>query len=217
VTGIQRPAVKTVIKVDDLWNEFLLQWELFGDLHRGAIELLLAHVGAEVAIDAVKHTFPICYCFNIGNKRQRPEDDFCLYPCGEELPARTADELIANSAKYGKGSAVIALRYVKQVKQANGTIIPTAMASVRFNPPHPFCRFRAYKDLQSSAHSLINHAASRRKCWQALLTGDPAQYVRELAAIKYFTADESAYRKLVITRLAQVKRITDLYDWGDVS
>jgi len=211
--GKQKPAVLTPIKLADLWNELLLQWELFGDLNRGAIELLLVHVAAEVSIDTQKGTLPICYNYNIGNKRPANGQDYCLFGCGEELRLAKAEQLLAENPE----TVSIALRYVKQTKLADGTTIAVSMASVKFKPPHPFCQFRSYDSLKDSAKSLIKHVNNYRNCWHALLSEQPELYVRELKAISYMTASESSYLALVRTRLLQVKRITDKYDWGDVS
>lgn len=211
--GKLKPAVLTPIKLADLWNEFLLQWELFGDLNRGAIELLLAHVAAEVSIDLQKGTLPTCYNFNIGNKRPANGQDYCLFGCGEELPLAKAEALLAENPE----TVSIALKYIKQAKRADGTIAPASMASVKFKPPHPFCQFRSYDNLKDSAKSLIKHVNNFRNCWNALLTGKPSTYARELKAISYMTASESAYANLLQIRLLQVKRITDKYDWGDVA
>lgn len=71
-----------------------------------------------------------------------------------------------------------------------------------FDPPHPQCNFRAYQSANDGAADYVEFLATRpryAKAWAAMQTGDPVLFVRELKLAGYFTADEAAYRRSVVS------------------
>jgi hypothetical protein len=210
--GIERQAVMTPISIADLWNETLLSWEKYGTPTRKAIELFLAQVGVEIGF-APTGMLPICYNYNIGNKRPNASQDFCKYSCGEELRLPVALKICEADPQH----ASIARRYVREQTDEHGSPAFVAMASVKFKPPHESTKFRAYQDLRSSAESLIKHLADRPKCWAALQEGKIFDYCVALREALYFTAAHYSYNNCMVARMNQIRKITDLYNWGDVA
>lgn len=68
-------------------------------------------------------------------------------------------------------------------------------------PGHPQTRMRAYANRFDGAFAYVDFVGGGRyaAAWQKLLTGDPAGYVHALKLAGYFTADEAAYAKGVIS------------------
>jgi hypothetical protein len=64
-------------------------------------------------------------------------------------------------------------------------------------PGHPQTRMRAYAGPTDGAGQYVDFLRARPKMWNALLTGDPHQFVRALKAGGYFTADEAPYARAV--------------------
>lgn len=71
-----------------------------------------------------------------------------------------------------------------------------------FDPPHPQCRFRAYRTAEEGAYDYIRFLSQRpryAKAWKQLLAGDSVTFVWELKAAGYFTADLAHYTKAVVS------------------
>jgi hypothetical protein len=66
---------------------------------------------------------------------------------------------------------------------------------------HPQTRMRAYANRFDGAGQYVDFLSKLpryAKAWQRLLAGDPVGFVHELAAARYFTADETTYRNTVV-------------------
>lgn len=69
---------------------------------------------------------------------------------------------------------------------------------VWFDPPHPACRFVAFRARAEGVRGYLEELRGRfHAAWPALLTGDPIAFVHALKLQKYFTADEGAYGRAV--------------------
>ncbi len=73
---------------------------------------------------------------------------------------------------------------------------------------HPQTRMRAYRTPEEGAADYIAFVVGGRyaAAWQQLLRGDAAGYVHALKLAKYFTADEAAYMKGVVSLQAEFMR-----------
>lgn len=198
----QIKAVRTKLTIPGLWEAYLLEYESTGrEPSRNAINLLVAHACIETGLRS-------CYCWNATNKRPRTDkrtgaflDDWCEYPCGEELPEATALKLAASP-------------YVKVVKTY--TKAGVKMVSMHFDPPHPFSRFRAFATLRDSARAMCDYLRTHPKTLAPLAQGAPYAYASVLHDYGYYTADENRYGTGLARELNAVQTLTSMYDWGDV-
>lgn len=75
---------------------------------------------------------------------------------------------------------------------------------VWFDPDHPACCFMAYPSLPAGAAAylakLVKHFAP---AWPAVLAGDPAAYSHLLKVNRYYTADETAYTRTLVSLFRQ--------------
>lgn len=75
---------------------------------------------------------------------------------------------------------------------------------VWFDPPHPQCRFRAFRSLEEGAIDYLTLMRNRfHSAWPAVEAGDPRAFVRALKASGYFTADLGPYENSVAAIFAQ--------------
>jgi len=71
---------------------------------------------------------------------------------------------------------------------------------VWFEPPHPACRFRAYRTLAEGAADYLALLRKRFSgAWGRVVAGDPSGFVRALKARGYFTADLEPYERAVVS------------------
>lgn len=88
-----------------------------------------------------------------------------------------------------------------------------------FDPPAIETHFRAYKTAIEGAEDYIKLVSQRSryvKAWQALLAGDPVQYVKELRAGGYFTASLDRYTKTVVSLTNEfLRRRDELLAWEE--
>ena len=74
------------------------------------------------------------------------------------------------------------------------------MASVWIEPKHPWCRFRAFQSLSEGAIDYISLLSNRfQKAWPAVIEGDPALFSHYLHEQHYYTADEGAYTRGLVS------------------
>lgn len=81
-----------------------------------------------------------------------------------------------------------------------------------FDPPHPQCRFRAFKSLEDGAKDHLQFLAGRTRyatSWSMLLRGDPEGFVRALKAAGYFTANEQSYKAAVVSLFREYSKILE--------
>lgn len=81
---------------------------------------------------------------------------------------------------------------------------------VWFDPPHPQTNFRAFLSLEDGATdhvSFLAHRARYAPAWSELLRGEPELYVRALKTAGYFTANEAAYTKAVVSLFNEYLRM----------
>lgn len=77
---------------------------------------------------------------------------------------------------------------------------------VWFDPPHPFCRFRAFRTLEAGAvdHLAFLHGMKRYAlAWEQVRRGDPVAFVHAIKAAGYFTDNEESYTRSVKNLFAE--------------
>lgn len=119
-----------------------------------------------------------CVCWNLGNAKGVPGDgrSWTFFATTEVLPADMAADVVAKS------------RLASLVWTADGK------SEVKYVPPDPATRFRAFGSLdEAAADWLEEEHGSFRGAWAALLTGDPAAFAAALSAEHYMTASAADY------------------------
>jgi hypothetical protein len=199
-TPRELPDELTPLTIGMVWNALLLRWETLGvEPKRAAIELKLAHIHLETGLHS-------CHCWNLGNIKHVDGDGRCwtLFACGEELPVKRLDSVVAMSPAH-----------VRIVARYNRKGAP--WASVHLTPPHPWCRFRAFESLDAGVDEQLSYLHRHPDVLAELQTGDPGRYAAALAKHGYFTANPKMYEYTLRQRLALVTTNTDELDWGDVT
>ena len=80
-----------------------------------------------------------------------------------------------------------------------------------FSPPDPACCFRAYKSLQDGCIDYLSSLHKRfNKSWQAVLDGNPTEFVISLKKQRYFTANLDLYIKGVVSLFNQYSKDPNL-------
>jgi hypothetical protein len=133
-----------------------------------------------------------CYAWNIGNFKSSDGDgrDFTYYKCDERFEPPQASHYVAGAQPRSDGSGKP--NCVFESNNKDGTV------SVYFWPDHPVSRFRAYHTLHAGAIDYVSSLFNRFKlAWPAIKAGDPDQFVHQLKAQGYFTADENSYKHTV--------------------
>ena len=156
---------------------------------RTAIELLGAHWALETGWGKA------CHCWNLGNAKSVPGDGRCwtFFACGEELTQSMAERYVAADP--------IRVQILRLY-----TLGSTAMASVRFLPDHPGCRFRAFETLADGACDYVALLHGRyAEAFRILSTGDAGRFCDALRRRGYFTADPTQYARGVAGCLPRVR------------
>jgi hypothetical protein len=79
--------------------------------------------------------------------------------------------------------------------------------TVWFEPDHPACCFRAFQTLDDGALDYLQTLHRRfQRAWPAVLAGDPAQFSHLLKRLRYYTADETAYTKTLVSLFKEFSR-----------
>jgi hypothetical protein len=79
-----------------------------------------------------------------------------------------------------------------------------------FDPPHPQTNFRAFMDLDAGVIDYLRFLSQRARyqaAWAAAASGDPTAFVHALKASGYFTADETPYRRAVVSLFNEYLRM----------
>jgi len=79
---------------------------------------------------------------------------------------------------------------------------------VWFSPPDPATSFCAYLTADAGAAAYIRFLAEKKwyqKAWQQVIAGDPVAYCHALKMAHYYTADEAAYTKGVVSLVTEFK------------
>jgi hypothetical protein len=137
--------------------------------------------------------------FNLGNVKSVPNDgyDFCYYECNEALKRDVAEKYQRLDPKHARITAY----------RNDGT------CWIWFYPPHAGCRFRAFHTLQEGAVDQIKILANRfSRAWPAVLAGDPSEFVHVLKMTGYFTADETEYKRGVVSIFKTISALNVDYD-----
>lgn len=162
----------------------------------GAIALLLAQWALETGHGQAM------WNWNFGNVKAGSSwgGDWCFFPCNEILTAAAAQASVARARprtdRAGADAAITSTR-------ADGTAV------VWFYPSNPGCRFRAFKTPEAGAAAWLRLLQNGRyaEAWRHVTDPDPAAYVRALKVAGYFTADEAAYRKVVVDLYGRFMRL----------
>jgi hypothetical protein len=171
-------AEHTEAQIEDVAKALHKAWMfLLGERpSRASIILLLAQGALETG------RWKSMYCWNLGNIKAGKDVDHCYFRCNEVLSQKAAAEIHMKSTP---GSV--------EIGRAVGSSVV-----VWFNPPHPYCRFRAYATLDDGAVGYLDMLHRRFKAsWAQVLIGDPVEFVRALKKENYFTADVVEYSKSV--------------------
>jgi hypothetical protein len=189
---MKRETVLTVFTIRDMAAAF---WTAIARVNpdgcfRPTMELALAHSAFETGWwKKMRNNNP-------GMRRPAPGEDFCEFPCGEELMPAYAEKLRATSPD---------LVTIKGPSKRYGLV------SVDFVPPHPMCRFASFETLEAG---VLDHVKMLQRdfssAWDQLLVfdgtnSDAEVYVHLLFLEGYFTADEKHYRESVVDCLRQVR------------
>ncbi len=85
-------------------------------------------------------------------------------------------------------------------------------------PGHPQTRFRAYPNAADGARRYVEFVAGGRyrDAWSMLLLGDAAGYVHALKLKGYFTADEAAYTRGVVSLQSEFSRRLERFEAFEV-
>lgn len=123
-----------------------------------------------------------CHNWNLGNHKAGPYERHTFYECGEELPPERVSALQGD-------------RELGQYVQVVAASKRPGLLSVKFLPPHPVCRFRAYTSLAEGVSRYLGFLATQsyRNAQAALLAADAAGFSVALAAAGYYTADVRQY------------------------
>lgn len=170
----------TTATIEEVARALHKAWcDLFGEAPgRKSILVLLAQGALETG------RWKSMHCWNFGNAKAGADVDHCFFRCNEVLSQRAAAEI--------------------HMKSPNGTVeIGRVVGNdvvVWFNPPHPYSRFRAYRDIDEGAAGYLSMMYKRfSKSWEQVLKGDPVAFVHALKAGSYFTADAVEYSKSVVS------------------
>jgi len=212
MSGRLLPDTLTPVTCRALFNALSVVWEEMGiEPKRAAIELKVVHINAEVGAE-----FQACHCHNLGNIKALVlgvhgwTGDYTMFECGEELAVQQYDRVIAQYRAFA-GSVTIKSNYIRKTKSG-----PVRMLSVKFKPPHPWSRFRAFENLFDGVRSQLSYLEHHPKVLDALMSGDVETYNRALAEAGYYTADPGVYLNLLKRRVPIIQRESAAYDWGDV-
>jgi hypothetical protein len=143
-----------------------------------SVKLLVAHWALETGWGKSM------WCYNVGNVKSRDGDgyDHCFFKCNEILPAAQADRLCAKDPDRAKVTT----------RRADGSCV------VWFYPKHSWCRFRAFRTLEDGVYDHLKLIVNRfYEAWPYVVSGDPEGYARALKKMRYYTADESSYVRVL--------------------
>jgi hypothetical protein len=181
------PAQKTLVTAAQMFDALHSAWVGFlrGEPKKESLCLLVAHWAFETGLG---HGM---WNFNIGNVKSREGDgrDYTFFACTENMDVNTANVLVE---KLGSQA---------QVQYVRGTV-----ATVKFFPKHPACRFRAFASLDLAATDYIELLTERfsdenqeKDAWHWVVQGDPAAFSHALKLKGYYTGDEATYTRQVVS------------------
>jgi hypothetical protein len=190
------PAIKTKVSREQMIYALYRAWlNLLQEAPKiQSILLLAAHGSLETG------NYQSMWCYNIGNIKSLKNDgrDFCYYSCNELVKLEYARKLVAESGSAG-GAAVI-----------TGTK-DNALVWVWFHPKHWGCRFRAFKSLEEGAIDYLtflkNRYAKFPEVWQSIIDANPQLYCHLLRQYGYYTADQTAYTKGVVSLFNEFSKL----------
>jgi hypothetical protein len=134
------------------------------------------------------------HAWNFGNAKASASMDHCFFPCDEVMTQAQADAAVQSAPPREDGQGPSAILKAKSVKTGVVSVI------VNFYPPHPVCRFRAFRTIDEGAADYLGLLRRRfSQSWPALLAGDPVQFCKDLQAQGYFTAALGPYTAGVVS------------------
>ena len=186
----------TVLNKPDLAVAMYHAWDSFFGQYpkKESLWVVLAQIQLETGLK-------YCHNWNLGNCKSIEGDghDYQYYGCGEELPIGVAQHAVASSP----------LVTIKRVYTTNGQ----QMASVWVAPKHPWCRFRAFEDLQhGAADHLVLLSKRFAKAWPAVVSGSPAIFAHLLRIQHYYTAPEEQYAATLTSCYNEWSKLPVNYD-----
>lgn len=168
-------AVATPATPEQMGRAFL---ELVPDASRSVVRMFLAHWAFETGWGNSMMNHNI-----VNGKSDGKSGDWTFFPCGENVTRAEAERAMAASP----------LVTLKNPDTDDGVSSPVEVVVM---PDHPWCRFSAYPSLAAGVAAYV--AMMRRnfpRSWEALLSGDVANFVATLKSESFFSAAESVYRE----------------------
>jgi hypothetical protein len=145
-----------------------------------------------------------CFNWNLGNVKAKVDVPHMYLANVWEVYSPSDAEAQVTRAK---GQAHLAT--AEEIKK-RGWACPPGKAIAVFSPPHAQCRFRAYGSLQEGAQRWLGHhkeLASKNAGYLASLNkGDVAAVAHALKAVRYYTAGEADYTRLMKSKKAEIDR-----------
>ena len=186
-------AKRMIVSLDRMLEALAISWvNIFNEQPKKESLIVLL---AQGALETARYSKMISY--NIGNIKSTPNDnrDYTFYKCNEILSKDTANKLLQTQKADG-GKVVITKN------------IDDKTCVVDFYPNHKYARFLAFETLEEGSVCYLNFLYKKyNPAWSAVLAGDPSNFVHLLKVNHYFTADESQYKKSVISLYSEFLRL----------
>jgi len=180
------PLQRTQVTAAQMFDALHAAWTHYfnGEPRKENLCVLVAHWAFETGLGKSM------WNFNIGNVKSREGDGYdCMFlACTENMSVDMAKSLVA---KLGDKASIQSVR--------------GAVATVKFFPPHPACRFRAFTSLELGAADYLRLLVERfsdvnleKNAWHWVSQGEPQEFCHALKLKGYYTGDESIYTKQVV-------------------
>lgn len=205
--AVYTEPVRTVFTFEQA--EAAMRWALKCQLDADPRDEVVALALAKTALETGR--WKSCWNGNWGNIK-----------AGEKYEGQYTCILLNEVLRRGGRDVVVWFR--PEGELVGGPTSPLKGAPIPVPEGHPQTRMRAYANHYDGALSYVEFVAGGMyaKAWQSLLRGDATQYVYDLKAKGYFTADVNIYAKSVdsIFRefLSRIRRLPDVpeaeVDWS---
>ncbi len=182
-------AVKTPCTPFELAQGYELALGGDGNVSPGCIAVLMAHAALECGRDVKRNLIgPSCWNFNLGNIKAGATYEG-LYTC-----IRLNEYLVENGKR-------VLVWFSPEGREPLPVTQDTAHLPLPVPPGHPQTRMRAHSTLHEGIERKIAFLRGARwlRALVAAERGDAAQYVAEIHAQRYFTADFAPYQRAVVS------------------
>lgn len=180
------PTIRTPVSLLDFTRAAIRQWGN-GVPSEKAMALLMGQFRVETG-GMGENTFN----WNVGNHKYNESGNYMvLTGVCEPVAPGDVDKLVAEGAIKTPAES-----------KCRGQVAPKGMVMVEWIPPHPVTRFQAFSSLdEGMAYHLNRFKKKFTKAWGTIQEegSSPEDLAKALAAQRYFTADPSAYARLLRT------------------